>query len=82
VHTHGTQDRDIDALLGAPVDAMFGHLETKYNDGKNYVLHYVNSREQFNIIKAAEAGKAGNPNAYRDYVLPKPPMFSAPEATA
>lgn len=82
VHTHGTQDRDIDALLGAPVDAMFGHLETKYNDGKNYVLHYVNSREQFNIIKAAEAGKAGNPNAYRDYVLPKPPMFSASEGTA
>ena len=29
-------------------------------------------REAFNIIKAAEAGKAGNPNDYRDYLLPRP----------
>ena len=77
VHTHGTQDRDIDALLGEPVDRMFGYLESKYNDGKSYVLHYVSSREQFNIIKAAEAGLSGNPNSHRDYRLPKPPMFSA-----
>ncbi len=82
VHTHGTQDRDIDALLGEPVDAMFSYLETKYNDGRNYALHYVNSREVFNIIKAAEAGQGGDPNAYRDYRLPKPPMFvSAPSAS-
>jgi hypothetical protein len=51
-------------------------LEAKYNDGKNYALHYVNSREVFNIIKAAEAGLTGNPHQYRDHVLPKPPMFS------
>jgi hypothetical protein len=56
---------------------MFKHLESTYNDGKNYVLHYVNSREVFNIIKAAEAGLSGNPNDYRDHVLPKPPMFQA-----
>ena len=80
VHTHGTQDRDIDALLSEPVDAMFSYLESKYNDGKNYVLHYVNSREMFNIVKAAEAGLSGNPNAYRDHRLPKPPMF-APTAS-
>jgi len=77
VHTHGTQDRDIEALLGEPVDAMFSHLESKYNDGAKYVLHYVNSREVFNIINAAEAGLSGNPNDYRDYQLPKPPMFNS-----
>lgn len=77
VHTHGTQDRDIEALLGEPVESMFRHLESKYNDGKNYALHYVNSREVFNIIKAAEAGLSGDPNQYRDYLLSKPPMFSA-----
>ncbi|HRI17108.1 MAG TPA: hypothetical protein PL196_01165 [Burkholderiaceae bacterium] len=75
VHTHGTQDRDIDALLGEPVEAMFNHLENRYNDGRNYVLHYVNSREMFNIIKAAEAGRTGNPHAFRDFRLPRPPMF-------
>lgn len=76
VHTHGTQDRDIAALLGQPAEDMFRRLETVYNDGRNYVLHYVNSREMFNIAKAAEAGMEGDPNRYRDYLLPKPPMFT------
>lgn len=76
VHTHGTQERDMEALLGPPLEAMFGDLEARYNDGHRYVLHYVSTREMFNIIKAAEAGLAGNPNDHRDYRLPKPPMFA------
>ena len=76
VHTHGTQDRDIPALLGAPVEAMFERLEQVYNDGQRHVLHYVNSREMYNIAKAAEAGMTGDPGRYRDYLLPKPPMFT------
>ena len=73
VHTHGTQEHDMDTLLGAPVDAMHTYLESRYNDGKRHVLHYVTAREVYNIIKAAEAGKRGNPNDYRDFVLPPPP---------
>ena len=72
VHTHGTQERDMDVLLGQPVDDMFSYLEAKYNDGKQYQLHYVNSREMFNMIKAAEANEAGSPHKFRDYILPKP----------
>ena len=72
VHTHGTQERDIKALLGQPTGDMFSHLESRYNDGKNYVLHYVSAREMYNIAKAAEAGCSGNPNEYRDHVVPKP----------
>jgi len=72
VHTHGTQERDIDALLGAPMERMHHYLETKYNDGKNYFLHYVSARETYNIIKAAEAGKIGNPDLYRDFLISKP----------
>ncbi|MEH6625329.1 MAG: hypothetical protein V7739_02710 [Motiliproteus sp.] len=72
VHTHGTQERDMDVLLGEPVDEMFNYLESVYNDGSEYVLHYVNSREMFNIIRAAEEGQVGDPNEYRDYVLQKP----------
>mgnify|MGYP000040490878 CR=1 FL=1 len=67
IHTHGTQDDSIDTLLGEPVDKMFSYLEAKYNDGESYVLHYVNAREVYNIIKAARDGKSGNPNDYRDY---------------
>ncbi|MFZ0871138.1 MAG: hypothetical protein WAM90_10480 [Rhodanobacter sp.] len=73
VHTHGTQERDMDTLLGDAAHAMHAHLESAYNDGKQYVLHYVTAREVYNIIKAAEAGEVGNPHAYRDYALPPPP---------
>jgi len=72
IHTHGTQERDIDTLLGLEMDAMHTYLEQAYNDGKAYVLHYVTARETYNIVKAAEAGKTGNPNAYRDFHLPPP----------
>jgi len=51
---------------------MHQHLNEKYNDGDNYFLHYVSSREMYNIIKAAEACKKGNPNEYRDFILTKP----------
>ena len=76
VHTHGAPERDVDALLGSPIDAMFTDLESRYNDGSRYVLHYVSAREMVNIIKAAEEGLAGNPNVYRNHWLPKPPMFT------
>jgi hypothetical protein len=69
VHTHGTQERDMDTLLGAPMDRMFSYLESRYNDGENYILHYVNARESYNIVKAAEAGLEGSPNVFRDYIL-------------
>lgn len=73
IHTHGTQERDMDTLLGDPMHAMHDHLEKIYNDGQRHVLHYVTSREMYNIIKAAEAGMQGNPARYRDFELPPPP---------
>lgn len=73
IHTHGTQEPDMDTLLGADMHAMHDHLERVYNDGTNYVLHYVTAREVYNIVKAAEAGKSGDPNAWRDFILPPPP---------
>lgn len=83
VHTHGTQERDIDTLLGPPVDAMHAYLESAYNDGRRFVLHYVTAREMYNIIKAAEAGRAGNPNDHRDFELPPPPLRAGlPRAAA
>ena len=72
IHTHGTQDNDIDTILGEPVDEMFTYLENKYNDGEKYILHYVSAREMYNIIVAAESGKTGNPGNYRDFKIPKP----------
>lgn len=72
IHTHGTQEQDMDTLLGKPFDDMNEYLTTKYNDGKNYCLHYVSAREMYNIVKAAEANEQGNPNQFRDYLIKKP----------
>ncbi len=72
IHTHGTQEGDMDTLLGQPRHEMHDYLESKYNDGSRYILHYVSAREMYNIAKAAEAGKKGNPNDYRNFILPKP----------
>jgi len=69
VHTHGCQDQNLTDAYFENLGRMFTHLETKYNDGLNYRLHYVTAREMYNIIKAAEAGEAGKPDDYRDYLL-------------
>ncbi|MCM8812071.1 MAG: hypothetical protein NC910_03360 [Candidatus Omnitrophica bacterium] len=70
VFTHGALAKDHEAVLGGWADRMHSYLEKKYNDGKNYVLHYVTAREAYNIAKAAEAGLDGNPHQYRDFVIP------------
>ncbi len=74
VHTHGAESRE--AVLGDAMDAVFTHLETAYNDGSKYVLHYATARELFNIVCAAEAGEEGDPDHYRDYRV-KPPCYDA-----
>ena len=71
IHTHGAREVDWDTLFGKLGENMYTYLETKYNDGKKYILHYVSAREMYNIIKAAEAGKDGNPDDYRDYEIPR-----------
>src|SRR3989338_911984 len=70
VYTHGAMAQDHEAVLGAWRDRMHAYLEQRYNDGANYVLHYVSAREAYNIAKAAEAGRSGNPNEFRDFVIP------------
>jgi hypothetical protein len=70
IFCHGGQDYN--AVLGDSSDRMFSYLENKYNDGVNYSLHYITAREGYNIVKAAEDGKSGNPNQYRDYIIPHP----------
>lgn len=69
VHTHGAQEKNQRILLGKSIEEMHRYLNSRYNDGKEYALHYVTAREMYNIIKAAEDGKDGTPGEYRDYTL-------------
>ena len=74
VYTHGcledlTYQPAWDAFFGPPMDQFYTDIETKYNDGINWKLHYVSAREMYNIVKAAEAGMTGDPGQYRDFVI-------------
>ena len=73
---HGARRPLWSYVMGADADRMFSFLESHYNDGRRYVLHYVTAREAYNIAKAAEAGRTGNPARYRDFVV-KPYRNSA-----
>ena len=76
VHTHGAPEAQAASLLGDPGRTMHRELTSRYNDGRRFALHYVTAREMYNIALAAIAGRRGNPNAYRDYSLPPPPVAS------
>jgi hypothetical protein len=80
VHTHGTQEHDMDTLLGSSMDAAHSHLESRYKDGVEWKLHYVSAREMYNIVKAAEAGRDGDPGLYRDFEIPRPRYGAAGSA--
>lgn len=67
--THGVQSRKL--FFSFVTDAMFSYLENKYNN-ERYKLHYVTAREAYNIVRAAEDGKTGDPNMYLDYEIEKP----------
>lgn len=79
LHTHGAPEAEARSLLGAGGDALHECLTTRYNDGVHWQLHYVTAREMYNIARAAMAGEAGNPNAYRDYELAPPPIRNRSE---
>ena len=76
VHTHGAPDTQSMSLLGEPGRALHQALTARYNDGKRFALHYVTAREMFNLAMAAIDGHQGDPNQFRDYLLPPPPIAS------
>jgi hypothetical protein len=77
-HTHGATDSAV--VLGEEIENIFNYLEKNYNDGKEYILHYVTARELYNIIKAVEAGELSeNPEDYRDYEINPPRYCSSPK---
>ena len=70
--THGAylnREGAYENILGSNIDKMLTEVESVYNDGEKYRLHYMTVREAYNVVKAAEAGYDGNPNEYRDYVI-------------
>lgn len=81
VHTHGAKDSNADILLGSSMYRFHEALAREFNDGRRYRLHYVTAREMYNVMKAAEDGKAGNPGQYRDYLIARPTPAGAAART-
>ncbi len=75
IHTHGAPESQAESLLGDGGRALHRAL-AKYNDGRDYILHYVTAREMFNIAVAAMEGARGNPGDYRDHVMAPPPVVT------
>jgi hypothetical protein len=69
LHTHGVQSREV--LFPSHLDALFDAMTRTWNRAP-FRLHFATAREAYNIAKAAEAGRDGNPNEYRDFVVPRP----------
>jgi len=69
VYSHGIQSSDI--ILDHHLDLLLQWLEDICKKRK-ISLHYMTAREAYNVIKAAEDGKTGNPESYRDYRISKP----------
>ncbi len=69
LHTHAMQNRA--AFLSSEMDELFAAMEHWWNRPP-FRLHYVTAREAYNLVKAAEAGRSGDPNDYRDFVIPPP----------
>lgn len=61
---------DSDAALGPDFDQALSYLETHYNDGRRYRLHYVTAREAYNLAIAAARGAKGDPDQYFDTPIP------------
>jgi hypothetical protein len=71
VHGHeASSDAERSNMLGAPFERVLTYLETRYNDGRNYILHYITAREAYNLARAAAAGKQGDPTQFLDWVVP------------
>ncbi|MCG8420506.1 MAG: hypothetical protein MJE77_21435 [Proteobacteria bacterium] len=75
LHTHGAPEPNAAVLLGEHGRLLHQTLTTRYNDGQRWILHYVTAREMYNIAMAAIDGRSGDPNQYRDYERPPPPVL-------
>ena len=69
VYSHGVQSSG--TILDHHLDLMLQSLQDICKK-RGISLHYMTAREAYNVVKAAEDGKDGNPENYRDYRIPKP----------
>lgn len=66
LHTHGAVATNQAVLTGSQMH-LFHKSMSSLGQNQACVLHYVSARELYNIVRAAEVGKTGDPGQYRDF---------------
>jgi hypothetical protein len=63
LHTHGTEDDTMEALLGGGLERMWSALEAQFRDRPGFTLRYVSAWEMYGIIRdlAQGAGTSDRP---------------------
>ena len=69
VYSHGCQSAEV--ILNHYLNSMLSSLQNICQE-REIKLHYMTAREAYNVVKAAEAGERGNPEQYRNYLIPQP----------
>jgi len=69
VHTHGARPENFQSYFGEHGRMLHGFLERRFTAAEGWRLHYATAREAYNMVKAAEAGRPGDPDACRDFAL-------------
>jgi hypothetical protein len=67
VHTHGTQESNMDSLLAPPGARMYDDLLRRYNDGERYILHFVSAWQMYRCVKVLESADAGAIRRVEDF---------------
>jgi hypothetical protein len=80
LHTHGAQDANAGALLEGGLEALWGELERRYNDGHRFRLHYVTAFEMYYLITQAERGITGDPGDLLTALRERDRLFRPPGA--
>jgi hypothetical protein len=68
VFSHGAQSSSI--VLDGDMEYMILSLK-KECSMRGIKVHFMSAREAVNVVRAAEEGKTGNPEEYRDYSISK-----------
>jgi len=69
LHTHGTAEANLPALLGEPMSRFHASLAQRASRDRNFHYHYVTARQMYNLVRAAEAGWTGTVEEARDFEL-------------
>jgi hypothetical protein len=71
IFAHGASTPgDTEEIVGPHFDETLSYLETHYNDGQRFRLHYVTARQAYNLAISAAEGAKGDPDLYLDTPIP------------